>query len=220
MAAGFAPRSQLRAPRVCAPSGPISLPPPCHLPWERLSFYRHSARGGDRAQPAQGPFSPGETLSCGLEAPHGADICAPSFSRPPCPGGSELGKRRLKASGSTQPELQAKSKPITKANQTGQRSRVPASGAPVSEPDPADAAHAGLGQSAQGSRDPHVLGGRSRAPVSALSSQWLGRPLTPPPSLTGGMRGLLLHAALRHRSHGVWRKTHKVLSKNRLPLWK
>lgn len=89
-------------------------------PGSRLSFYRHSARGGDRAQPAQGPFSPGETLSCGLEAPHGADICAPSFSRPPCPGGSELGKRRLKASGSTQPELQAKSKPITKANQTGQ----------------------------------------------------------------------------------------------------
>ena len=34
VAAGFAPRSQLRAPRVCAPSGPISLPPPCHLPWE------------------------------------------------------------------------------------------------------------------------------------------------------------------------------------------
>lgn len=190
-------------------------------PGSRLSFYRHSARGGDRAQPAQGPFSPGETLSCGLEAPHGADICAPSFSRPPCPGGSELGKRRLKASGLTQPELQAKSKPITKANQTGQskkpRSRLRGTSVRTR---PGRRGPCRAGPVSAGLERPTSSRGRSRAPVSALSSRWLGRPLTPPPSLTGGMRGLLLHAALRHRSHGVWRKTHKVLSKNRLPLWK
>lgn len=89
-------------------------------------------------------------------------------------------KGELKASGATQPELQAKSKPVM-------RSHAPASGAPESEPDLADAAHARLGRSEQGSRDPQALGGAAGPPCQPRAAGWLGRPLTPPPSLTGGM---------------------------------
>ena len=144
----------------------------------------------------------------------------PASPVPRVPVALNWAKGELKASGLTQPELQAKSKPITRS-QTSQskkpRSRLRGT---TLRTRPGRRGPCMAGPVSAGLERPTSSRGRSRAPVSALSGRWLGRPLTPPPSLTGGMRGLLLHAALRHRSHGVWRKTHKVLFKNRLPLRK
>ncbi|KAJ1077747.1 hypothetical protein K5549_011074 [Capra hircus] len=54
------------------------------------------------------------------------------------------------------------------------RSHAPASGAPESEPDLADAAHARLGRSEQGSRDPQALGGAAGPPCQPGAAGWLG----------------------------------------------